>query len=196
MQFIAHRINTIAELARVPVHYGVEIDVRNNGKTLILQHDPFLKGEELERYLQHYRHGTLILNIKCERTEFRALELLKRSGISDYFFLDSSFPMIHMLSSSGERRIALRYSEFEGLDTLMAMKGRVDWIWIDCFSRFPIDSESYSLLKAAGYKLCLVSPELQNRVNDIVLYRDYLRINHIEVDAVCTKLHHIKTWET
>jgi len=194
MKFIAHRINTLRQLEDVPPEFGVEIDIRDHGDNLILQHDPYVVGEDLEPFLAAYHHGTLILNIKSERVEFRVLELLNRFGISDYFFLDSSFPMIHLLSGQGERRIALRYSELEGLDTILAMRGRVDWVWVDCFTRLPIDQDSYSTLKAAGFKLCLVSPELQGRPEDIEPYRKDLEGCGILFDAICTKLHNVNRW--
>jgi hypothetical protein len=192
--FIAHRINTRAELAQVPPEYGVEIDVRDYGNRLILQHDPFKDGEDLEEYLKSYRHRLIIFNIKSERIEPRVQELIKKYRIKDYFFLDSSFPMIYNLSASGEKNIAVRFSEFEGLDTVLALEGRVDWVWVDCFNRLPIDEENYRLIKGAGFKLCLVSPELQGRSGEIEPYRDYLRARQLEVDALCTKLHFIPTW--
>ncbi|MDG0794535.1 hypothetical protein OMP38_29615 [Cohnella ginsengisoli] len=64
MEYIAHRINTVAELKMVPHEYGVELDLRDYGDRLILQHDPFTDGEDFEEYLKHYQHGTMILNIK------------------------------------------------------------------------------------------------------------------------------------
>ena len=45
MLYIAHRINTIKELLKVPKKYGVEIDLRDHGDKIILQHDPFKKGK-------------------------------------------------------------------------------------------------------------------------------------------------------
>jgi hypothetical protein len=102
--------------------------------------------------------------------------------------------MIYNLSASGEKNIAVRFSEFEGLDTVLALEGRVDWVWVDCFNRLPIDEENYRLIKGAGFKLCLVSPELQGRSGEIEPYRDYLRARQLEVDALCTKLHFIPTW--
>jgi len=192
--FIAHRINTRAELAQVPHHFGVEIDVRDHGNRLILQHDPFSDGEDLETYLSAYRHAHIILNIKSERIEHRVLELIRRFKITNYFFLDSTFPMIHMLSNQGERNIAVRFSEFEGLDTVLAMRGKIDWVWVDCFTRLPITAESYGILKHAGFKLCLVSPELQGRLQDIKLYRSILTKNKIDFDAICTKLVNTKLW--
>lgn len=195
MEFIAHRINTIEELKQIKPEYGVEVDLRDYGERLILQHDPFKDGENFEDYLKHYNHGTLILNIKSERIEIRVLELLKKYKIDKYWFLDSSFPMIHLLTSSGERNIALRFSEFEGIDTILAMSGKVKWVWIDCFSQLPINAANYSLLKKSGFKLCLVSPELQKQDEKLVEYKRYLAKDGIVLDAICTKVYNIKFWQ-
>ena len=147
MEFIAHRINTIIELKKVPKEYGVEVDLRDYGDRLILHHDPFKEGEDFEEYLKHYDHGTIILNIKSEGIEFRVIELLIKYKIIDYFFLDSSFPMIHLLSEQGEKNIALRFSEFEGLDTILNMKGKVNWIWVDYISGYPLRNEFFNAFK-------------------------------------------------
>ena len=195
MQFIAHRINTRAQLAQVPPEYGVEIDLRDRGDRLILQHDPFADGEDFEEYLAGYRHCTLILNIKSERIEHRVLELVRRYTVRDYFFLDSSFPMLVLLSGQGERNLAVRFSEYEGLDSVLSLRGRARWVWVDCFTRLPIDAAVYATLKNAGFKLCLVSPELQGRDKDLEVYRDRLRGEGVLFDAVCTKLHNIPRWQ-
>lgn len=195
MKFIAHRINTVAQLRDVPPEYGVEIDLRDRGDRLILQHDPFSDGEDFADYLQHYRHGTLILNIKSERIELRVRELLQQEGIKDYFFLDSSFPMVYLLSRQGEQNIAVRFSELEGIDTVMALAGKIRWVWVDCFTRLPITAQNAAVLKNAGFKLCLVSPELQGRAEDIPVYREYLAREGIVFDAICTKLHSVVSWQ-
>ena len=195
MEYIAHRINTIEELKQLPKEVGVELDIRDRGDRLILQHDPFTDGEDFEEYLKFYKHGTMILNIKSERVEFRVLELLKNSKVKSYFFLDSSFPMIYLLSKSTEKNIALRFSEFEGLDTILNMGNKVEWVWVDCFSKLPLDIENFKILKNKGFKLCLVSPELQAQPEKIEEYRYYLSQNHIVLDAICTKFKNIKLWE-
>src|SRR5215813_649397 len=102
MLYIAHRINTVEQLKQVPVECGVELDLRDSGDRLILQHDPFSTGEDFEEYLHHWRHRLMILNIKSERIEHRVLELIKQFAVRDYFFLDSSFPMIRQLVKLGE----------------------------------------------------------------------------------------------
>ena len=192
MEFISHRVNTIKELSRVPNDHGVEIDLRDYGEKIVIQHDPFVSGEDFEKYLRHYNHSTMILNIKSERIEYSVLKLLKKYKINKYFFLDCSFPMINSLSNSGEKNIALRFSEFEGIDTIINMKNKVNWIWVDCFSKFPLSIDNFYLLKSLGYKLCLVSPELQGHSKYI---QDKLKekMKLIPFDAICTK--NSKKWK-
>jgi hypothetical protein len=195
MEFIAHRINTIEALKKVPKHFGVELDLRDHGSQIILQHDPFTEGESFEEYLSHYEHGTMILNIKSERIEHRVLELISKYKIPNYFFLDSSFPMIYLLSQEGEQNMALRYSEFEGLDTIFSMKGKVKWVWVDCFSKVPITQAEYKALKEAGFSLCFVSPELQKQPEKLEAYKAHFKEEGIHFDAICTKSYNIEKWE-
>jgi hypothetical protein len=155
MHFIAHRVNTIKNLLNTPIEYGVEVDLRDFGKKIILQHDPFKDGESFEEYLKNYNHGTMILNIKSEGIETKVLKLLRQYNVKSYFFLDCSFPMINFLSSKGERNIALRFSEFEGVDTISLMSKKIDWIWVDCFSRLPITAQNYKLIKTIFKKKVL-----------------------------------------
>lgn len=195
MEYIAHRINTIEELVKIPFEYGVELDLRDYGNEIIISHDPFVCGERFEDYLKNYHHGTMILNVKSERIEHEVLKLIKKYNIKNYLFLDSSFPMIYLLSSQGEDNIAIRLSEYEGMDTLIKMQGKVKWVWVDCFSKLPITHEDYVKLKEMGYKLCLVSPELQNQREKIVDYKEYLEVEGIHFDAICTKINNIDLWK-
>ena len=195
MEFIAHRINTIDELLKVPKNYGVEIDIRDFGKKLILNHDPFEDGDTLEDYLEHYDHGTLILNIKSERIEYKVLEMLNKYKIKKYFFLDSSFPMIYLLTKDNEKNVALRFSEYEGIDTILAMSDKVDWIWVDCFTKLPINIVNYKILKQHGFKLCLVSPELQGQEEKLEVYKEFLKNEGIIFDAICSKIYNMPKWK-
>jgi hypothetical protein len=195
-QIIAHRINKIAELKNIPRNYGVEIDLRDHNDQIIITHDPFdyADAENFEDYLAEYNHGTLILNIKCERIELRIIELLKKYNIKDYFFLDCSFPMIFTLINQGETNIALRFSEFEGYDTIMNLAGKIKWIWVDCFTKLPINKAIYDRFKDNGFKLCLVSPELQKQEQRIDEYRQSLDNDQIYFDAICTKIYNADKW--
>lgn len=196
MQYICHRINQAAMLEGIPERYGAEIDLRDGPDGRIyMEHDPFTPGEDFEEYLKYYHHGTLILNIKSERIEEKALALVKAAGVKEYFFLDSSFPMLYLLSQKGITDTALRFSEFEGLDTIRNMAGRAKWVWADCFSKCVLTKENFAELKGMGYRVCIVSPELQGRAEDIEAHAAYLKENDIIPDAICTKHHNIPVWE-
>ncbi|MBF0107029.1 MAG: hypothetical protein HQM16_17100 [Deltaproteobacteria bacterium] len=189
MEIIYHRRNTIRELINTPVEYGVEIDVRSQGSRLVLHHDPFVRGEGFDKWLAHYKHQTLILNVKEEGLEGAAIDLLKKHKVSHYFFLDMSFPYIIKKSNEGLRKIAARLSEFESVETVLSIKDRVEWVWIDCFSRYPLTKKIYTQLKKTHLKLCLVSPELvRGNPDEIIQTLRYLKGNSFVMDAVCTKL--------
>jgi hypothetical protein len=194
MQLIAHRRNTLAQLVETPPQYGIEVDIRSWGDELIIHHDAFLTPDHPEvtrfnHWLQAYQHKTLILNVKEEGLEARLIQLMVDYGITDYFFLDQSFPFLIKWVNQGEHRAAVRVSEFESLDTAMTLAGKVDWVWVDCFTRFPLTGEQARQLQQAGFKLCLVSPELQGRTADeaIHAFQQQLLTQGITAEAVCTK---------
>lgn len=188
MEIIAHRRNRIDELIATPREHGVEVDIRSEGDRLVIHHDPFASGPDFEEWIGYYRHGTLILNVKEEGLEMRLLAIMADRGIDRFFFLDQSFPFLIRTARQGERRSAVRVSEYESIDTALAVAPMIDWAWIDCFSRFPLDHEAAGRLRAAGLRLCLVSPELQGRpVDEIASLRALLANECIGADAVCTK---------
>ena len=148
-EFICHRINTIDELKNIDKQFGVEIDLRDDHKSgqLILVHDPFSDGNYFEDYLQEYKNGTLILNIKSERIELQCLKLLEKYNINNYFFLDSSFPMIYLLNKeyNNNNNNACRFSEYENINNFIDNKNMYSTIWVDCFTKFPLNNENYEL---------------------------------------------------
>lgn len=194
-----HRINSIKLLNETPIEYGIEIDLRDstNGDGKIhISHDPFTMGENFEDFLKHYRHSFIILNIKSERIEWKVLDLLKTHNIIDnYFFLDSSFPMIYQLSNANETNIAIRFSEYESIDTAIKMKDKIKWVWVDCFTNNPLNVENYVLLKNLGLKICFVSPELQQQPEKIDEYKMFFKDNKIHLDMICTKIYNIEKWK-
>ena len=62
---------------------------------------------------------------------------MKKYGINNYFFLDSSIPMIVKL----KRKIGIRYSEYEAFETVKNFINDIEWVWIDCFNKFPLTKE-------------------------------------------------------
>lgn len=174
-----HRVNT---LDSTDSSLGIEFDVREGpGGTILVTHDPWTSGPELSAFLAVHRHTFYIVNIKCEGIEYEVLRLLKDANIENFFLLDCSFPMIHKLSLKGETRVALRFSEYE---EFRRMQGRAQWVWVDVFSRIPLGPKDCDELHALGYKLCLVSPELQQQPEKLETYKQVLE-GHL--DMVCTK---------
>lgn len=182
---IAHRVNTIKQLKQTPHEYGVEIDLRDTNGRIIVQHEPFSKGPTLEEYLKVYNHRFLVLNVKSAGLEEIILRTVLHRGLKDFFFLDLPCPAVINLIRQGERRIALRYSEFEPGAACLALKGKVRWIWVDCFNRYPAADAGYKkLLKF--FNICLVAPELQGRKPaGAALAQSLMR--QYRPTAVCTK---------
>jgi hypothetical protein len=114
---------------------------------------------------------------------------MKSKDIKDFFFLDQSFPSLVKSFRAGERRCAIRVSEFESVETALTLAGKVDWAWVDCFTQFPLNCDDASRLQSAGFKLCLVSPELHGRNSELEIpaLASLLKSRGITAEAVCTK---------
>lgn len=181
-----HRINTLAALAEVPPTMGIEFDLRSDGQRVIVTHDPFTDGPTIEEFFPHIGKRPCIFNVKCEGIEARIAELAKANGIENYFMLDLSVPAAVKLTRIQETRMAVRYSEIEPIESVMAWKGKASWVWVDCFNSFPGDAASWAEL-SKHFKLCLVSPELQSHTPDNkARLIDSLRGRSYH--AVCTKV--------
>jgi hypothetical protein len=189
VKLIAHRRNTLEQLNSTDTKYGVEVDIRSQGERLIIHHDPFTEGASFDEWIAAYRHGTLILNVKEEGLEARLIASMEAQGIEDYFFLDQSFPFLVKWAKAGVHRSAVRVSEFESIETALTLARKVDWVWVDCFTRFPLSANDAVRLKAADFRLCLVSPELQGRdaETEIPKLGALLAEHDVRADAVCTK---------
>lgn len=189
MEIIAHRINQIKELKKLPKNYGAEFDVRSIEYKLILQHEAYKNGDLLFKYLEEYEksgsEATLIFDMKEERLEEQCLDLIKAYNIKNYFFLDCSFPMINWLTSNGEHNVAVRFSEYEGMDTVRAMAGKCKWVWVDTFTKNPLTKEIADEMHSLGYKICFVSPELQGHPE---LKEKYFKEVENDIDAICTDI--------
>ena len=188
MIIISHRINTINKLLNISVEYGIEIDLRSRNEEIIISHDPFKNGEYFEDWIRYYKHKILILNVKEDGLESKIIEILRKNKVEKFFFLDQSFPAILELVKKGEKRSAIRVSEYESIETAVSLKGKVEWIWVDYFTKFPLDFKAYKFLKDLGFKMCIVSPELQNgNLNSAKELKNKLSSNKIKFNAVCTK---------
>lgn len=190
MHLIAHRRNTIDDLRATPREFGVEVDIRSQGSELVIHHDPFVAGVRFADWFAAYEHGTLILNVKEEGLEDALIALMRVRGKQDFFFLDQSFPFLIRTARRGEKRCAVRVSEYESIETALSLAGQIEWVWVDCFTRFPLSGAQARRLTGAGFRLCLVSPELQGRTapREIADTRALLAREGIAAEAVCTKV--------
>lgn len=188
MLIVHHRRNTVELLKDTDNAFGVEIDIRSYKDKLILHHDPFVDSVTFEDWLVHYNHKFLILNTKEEGLEKEILALLDNHNISNFFFLDQSFPFLIKTALSGERRTAVRVSNYESIETALSLSNLVEWVWLDVFKSFPISEQQFLQLQNSNFKLCLVSPELQNHPEELIRYiQKFLNDSGLKLDAVCTK---------
>ncbi|MBL8611770.1 MAG: hypothetical protein JNL38_30785 [Myxococcales bacterium] len=155
-----HRINTVEALEKLPPDLGLEFDLRSDGDRVIVTHDPHTDGPTIEEFFPKIGARPCIFNVKCEGIEARVAGLAQSLGIEDYFFLDCSVPAAVKLWRAGNRRVAVRYSELEPVEGVLAWAGKATWCWVDCFERFPVEEPAWSRV-ADALRICLVSPELQ-----------------------------------
>lgn len=195
MFYIAHRVNTLDAIKVLSPKIAIEFDVRDSNGRLIVTHDPFKSGPFLEDFLLFCRDRFLIVNIKSSGIEPEVLRYLGEQQITEFFLLDCSPPMMKHLSDLGETRLAVRYSELEGIDTVLKWAGRAQWVWVDCFFSYILTQEIETLLHAKGFKICMVSPELQGRPNDIPILKKQIIENAIHVEAICTKSYFFGQWK-
>ena len=92
--------------------------------------------------------------------------------------------LIRMIGT-GEKRVAVRFSEYESMETALSLAGKAEWVWVDCFTKMPLTKDTYKEL-SKHFKICIVSPELQGKdVKEIMVYKEMLK--PFKIDAVCTK---------
>ena len=169
MEIIIHRVNKIKKLKKIPTTYGVEIDIRSLKSKLILSHDPQKSGDTLDSFLNNYKHGTLILNIKEAGIEDQVIKKVKNAKIKSYFLLDVEFPYIFKSIKKKEKNLAIRFSEYEPIQIAQLMSGKFKWLWIDTVTKLPVNKRNIKILKK--YKTCIVCPERWGRPQQIKAYK-------------------------
>ena len=164
------------------------MDLHAYGDRLVVHHDPCREGLDFNEWLAAFRHAFIIFNIKEEGIEREVRDRAVAAGIERFFMLDLSFPALIKMARLGERRLAVRVSEYEPIQQALLLAEMVDWVWLDVFFGFPISRAEAHALRAAGLKLCLVSPELHGReVEEIAEMQNRMARDGLAMDAVCTK---------
>ena len=188
MHIIRHRVNTIEELRLVLKDFGVEVDIRSWGSELIVEHDAFKKGVLVQDWLAQYAHGLLIANVKEDGLEDRLTELFTAAAIPNFVFLDLPMPTLLRKAKQGPIRAAARVSKYESVENAIKLAEFCEWVWVDHLEGYLPSQKELLLLKNAGFKVCLVSPELVFGVNhDISPFTAALKERRFIPDAVCSK---------
>lgn len=194
VRIIRHRVNFINDATLLAHGLGAEIDVRSSANGLYLAHDPFSTGPDLADFLDIWTNGTprgtLILNPKEDGLEGMLTREMARREIHDFFLLDLPMPTIVRELSAKNRHVAIRVSEYEPVSAALAFSGMSDWAWLDSFSGRPPTQHDCEALISAGFRVCLVSPELQGHPVDLI--DNFIHLAAF-VDAVCTKFPY--AWE-
>ena len=206
---IQHRLNNLEDLRVSNKCYGVEIDIRSHGCDLYVVHDPFsTQAVKLTDWLKEFNHPFLVANVKEEGLEPLLLDMLANAKVPDFFILDESIPYIRNYALKGVPNFALRVSEFESAQTALNLANylkkrgkRVDWIWVDSFTGELLPNADVIALKAAGFKLCQVSPELHHvnnpkswigHISSFKLKLIQAGSSYIWPDMICSK--HPEIW--
>lgn len=198
MKFIAHRVNVLnAELAEQIFAEvdGIEFDLRSSGNQILVVHDPFQAGQPFDEFIHFLRPDKMyIVNIKTEGIEERVIQMMDALGLHSFFLLNCGMPSIVRLARTGERRMAIRFSEYESIESVEKVEDLVSWVWVDCFSYLPLNPIFYNHIQRMGLNICLVSPELQGKPEKIEEYRNWLERMNMDLDAVCSKLNNLPLW--
>ncbi|MDA8937351.1 hypothetical protein N9I22_01580, partial [Candidatus Pelagibacter sp.] len=163
------------------------------GSNLILNHEPFSKGDKLEDYLDFYNHKTLVLNLKEAGIEKETLKLVKQHSIKSYFLLDVEMPYMYLATKGGQKNIAVRFSEYEDIALANYFKKKLKWVWIDTATKLPLNKRNIKTL--SKFKSCLVCPERWGRIKDIIVYKKKLKKFNFSPTAVMTSLKCLKHWK-
>ena len=194
MEIIIHRINKISELKKIPIEFGTEIDIRANGSQLILNHEPKKKGDKFEDYLENYKNGTLVLNIKESGIEDEVIKKIKIfKKIKSFFLLDVEIPYLFQSLKNNNKYCAIRTSYYEPLSSNQKFKKIFNWLWIDTIKMISFNNKfEKEILK--NFKKCLVCPERWGKPQQIKIYKNYFKKNNIHLDAVMTSMRYSKKW--
>jgi len=136
-----------------------------------------------------------VVNVKSSGIEKKIIDILDSFNIKDFFLLDSSMSQIFKLKTLNYGIFAGRVSEFESVMSITLSKNLFDWVWVDCFTAFSLTEDLYRELKyKLKLKICLTSPDLLDRKEDISLHAELIRTNNCYPDAICTKFSNINLW--
>lgn len=134
VKIIVHRINKKKDYKNLKNFYGIETDIRDHNKKIVMSHDPFKKGEDFLKFIK-YVDKTVFLNIKSSGILNNILKYIEKK----IFFLDISFSEFDFLYKHNlTHKILLRYSSYEKYKVEEKYFRKIKWIWFDFFNQIKI----------------------------------------------------------
>lgn len=185
MIVIKHNVNSINELASLEDSFGLHVEVRSYKDRIIVGRDPFIDNSLLEDYLKVFKHKLIVLDIKTEGIENKVIELAEKYCSNKYFLVNLMPSAMKKIIGRDFKKIAVRFSDMESIETCKFWEGKAEWVWVDIFRDFPLDEQKAESLKK-NFKLCTISPEIIGLRAAVERYRG--RMNVMKIDAVCTDL--------
>jgi len=188
---IAHRVLSINCLKDIPGEIGIEFDVHAYGKEIVVTHEPFENGINLEEFLKEAGNRFLAVNIKEEGIEENTISILKKMNYKNFFLFDINPPQIFRLGKTHSSNLAFRISQLEKINIEKCRKF-ASYLWIDTFDGTLWPPKEFILeLKKLKYNLCFVSPELHRPpIGDYKYFNSCLNAFDDLIDSndfICTK---------
>lgn len=168
---------------------GIELDLRDYRKQVVISHDPPFGNEMsfedfLKLYVKAPREVQLALNIKADGLQEPIQKLLFKYGVTKYFLFDMSIPDT-LGYFQKQMKVFTRLSEIELQGPLYDQSSG---LWLDQFYNHWITKEKIARYLKQNKDICIVSPELHHR-KYLTEWRDYktiekeLNIDHL---MLCT----------
>lgn len=179
MKILAHRgywrskkeQNTFIAFKRaLDCGFGIEFDVRDANKKIVISHEP--PGQSaiafrnlftaLSRHV-NFKKATYAVNIKSDGIEKASARLVDEFGITkNSFFFDMSIPSMYIFSklSPGRVAFACRLSDIEQEPVFYK---NAKWLWLDELEAEWINNDIITKYVKKRKSVCLVSPELHGR---------------------------------
>jgi hypothetical protein len=183
--------NTLAAFDRAFARgWGAEIDVRDLDGTLVVSHDPPLRGAlplaaVLDAHAAAGRPGTLAINVKADGLHAPLADAIAGVDPERWFAFDMAVPDAVVAVRRG-LPIYTRHSDVEPEPVLYAAARGV---WLDDFEGGFITEARVAAHLAAGKHVAVVSPELHGRDHEPVwrAWSDWGVWSHPAI-ALCTDL--------
>ena len=129
--------------------------------------------KDLKQYIQKFNNNktSLVFNFEAKLSKLGYFLLLPRTQMKHYLCFEKH----------GEN-LSLRYSKYEGIDTVQNFIGKVKWVWVDTYEDFDLDSKTASIL--SNFNLCLVSPTRWGYENKTNYYQEKFKKYDLSFDAI------------